>query len=215
MRQNEEFTPLRVVRKNLTDFDRCAYRVYKSPTEYITVEAATALEAFRESGIRNPLRIQRETRFMERLVDQNKFTDMEEIVETGVIMEAPQSITGHREAVPQTVSREAAFTPVQAGALTPAPSAPAMEEPHVTDVEHPPQAAPEDLPHAHAAEPPAAAVGPEQAAPAVGPAPKANESELSEADIHALLGEEGIAQAEAATAGEEGLSPDDVAKLLE
>lgn len=83
MRPTEEFTPLRIVKKNLTDSNRCAYRVYKSPEEYITVEAATALEAFRESGIANPHRILRETRFMERLVDQSKFTDREELIETG------------------------------------------------------------------------------------------------------------------------------------
>lgn len=101
MRQDEEFAPLRIVKKNVMDFDRCAYRVYKSPMEYVTVEAATALEALRESGIQNPLRIVRETRFMERLLDGNRFTDMEELIETGVVMEAPQTITGHREAVPQ------------------------------------------------------------------------------------------------------------------
>lgn len=84
MRPTEEFTPLRIVKKNLTDSNRCAYRVYKSPDEYVTVDAATALEAFRESGIANPYRILRETRFMERLVDQNKFSDREELVETGV-----------------------------------------------------------------------------------------------------------------------------------
>lgn len=100
MRQDEEFAPLRIVKKNITDFDRCAYRVYKSPAEYVTVDAATALEAFRESGIQNPLRIVRETRFMERLVDQARFTDMEELIETGFIMEAPAAITGHQEAAP-------------------------------------------------------------------------------------------------------------------
>lgn len=191
MRQNEEFTPLRVVRKNLTDFDRCAYRVYKSPTEFITVDAATALEAFRESGIQNPLRIVRETRFMERLVDQTKFTDMEELVETGVIMEAPAAITGHQEAVPQAAPREAA-TP--------------QAEPEIPAQEAVPQAAEQPAPE------PAA-----EATDAAQPAPQAEEdeaSELSEDDIHALLGEEGKAQAKAATAGDEGLSPDDVAKLL-
>lgn len=195
MRQNEEFTPLRVVRKNLTDFDRCAYRVYKSPAEFITVDAATALEAFRESGIQNPLRIVRETRFMERLVDQSKFTDMEELVETGVIMEAPAAITGHQEAVPQAAPRESTMPQT-------APEAPMPEAAPAAFVE---QAAP--APQA-ADEQPAAA-----AQPAV-PVEEDEASELSEDDIHALLGEEGKAQAKAATAGDEGLSPDDVAKLL-
>lgn len=83
MRPTEEFTPLRIVKKSLTDSNRCAYRVYKSEDEYVTVEAATALEAFRESGIAEPHRILRETRFMERLVDQSKFSENEELIETG------------------------------------------------------------------------------------------------------------------------------------
>lgn len=84
MRPEEEFAPLRIVKKNLAGSDRSMYRVYKSPTEYVSVEAATALEAFRESGIKDPHRIMRETRFMERLVDQGKFSDGEELVETGL-----------------------------------------------------------------------------------------------------------------------------------
>lgn len=197
MRQNEEFTPLRVVRKNLTDFDRCAYRVYKSPAEFITVDAATALEAFRESGIQNPLRIVRETRFMERLVDQSKFTDMEELVETGVIMEAPAAITGHQEAVPQATPRE----PTMPQTAPETPMQEAAPEAFVEQAEPLPQAEEQPAPE------PAAA----QAAPQV---EEDEASELSEDDIHALLGEEGKAQAKAATAGDEGLSPDDVAKLL-
>lgn len=103
MRPDEEFAPLSIIKKNLTDFNRCAYRVYKSPAEFVTVEAATALEAFRESGIKNPFRILRETRFMERLVDQNRFTATDELISTGFVMEPPVAITGHQEAVPQVV----------------------------------------------------------------------------------------------------------------
>jgi hypothetical protein len=87
MRPDEEFAPLRIVKKNLTDFDRSVYRVYKSPAEFVSVEAATALEAYRESGIKNPYRIMRETRFMERLIDEAKFSNMEELIETGVLVD--------------------------------------------------------------------------------------------------------------------------------
>lgn len=122
MRQDEEFSPLRVVRKNITDFDRSAYRVYKSETEFVTVEAATALEAFRESGIAKPLRIVREIRFMDRLVDQARFTDMEEIIETGMIMEKPPAAA----AAQADPTRPAA--PAQAAAPTASPPAEAVEE---------------------------------------------------------------------------------------
>lgn len=80
---DEDFTPLNVVKKNLTDFNRSAYRVYKSQHEFVTVEAATALEAMKESGVQAPLRIVREIRFMERMVSQNRFTEHEELVQTG------------------------------------------------------------------------------------------------------------------------------------
>lgn len=80
---DEDFSPLNVVKKNLTDFNRSAYRVYKNQQEFVTVEAATALEAMRESGIQAPLKIVREIRFMERMVEQNRFTAQEELVQTG------------------------------------------------------------------------------------------------------------------------------------
>lgn len=80
---DEDFSPLHVVKKNLTDFNRSAYRVYKSQNEFVTVEAATALEAMKESGVQAPLRIVREIRFMERMVTQNRFTEHEELVQTG------------------------------------------------------------------------------------------------------------------------------------
>lgn len=188
MRQDEEFAPLRIVKKNLTDFDRCAYRVYKSPAEYITVEAATALEAFRESGIQNPLRIVRETRFMERLVDQNRFTELEELIETGVIMQAPEAITGHSEPVPQAVQQSAV-----AKASVEDAAAFVTEE------------------YEAAAAPQAASPG----APAEAEVVDADDSELSEEDIHSLLGDEEKQRANDATAGEDGLSPDDVAQLLQ
>lgn len=105
MRPTEEFTPLRIIKKNLTDSNRCAYRVFKNPDEYVTVEAATALEAFRESGIANPYRILRETRFMERLVDQSKFSEREELIETGVpVKESSDGFTQHAAMQPAKLS---------------------------------------------------------------------------------------------------------------
>ena len=109
MRSDEEFSPLRIVKKNLAGSDQSIYRVYKSPTEFVSVEAATALEAFRESGIKNPYRIMRETRFMERLVDQGKFSDMEELIETGLVVDASNSPLARQEptAPPANISTDA------------------------------------------------------------------------------------------------------------
>lgn len=169
MRPDEEFAPLRIMKKNLTDFNRCAYRVYKSPSEYVTVEAATALEAFRESGIRNPLRILRETRFMERLVDQTKFTEIEELIETGVLMAPPMAITGHQEAVPQAQPRAALpseFEQQTAAQITQKPQPQSQPEPE-------PDLAPE----------------PQMAAPEAEPVPA--EQVLSEDEIAKLLGDDG------------------------
>lgn len=77
-----DFSPLHVVKKNLVDAHRSAYRVYKSPAEFVTVEAATALEALRESGIKQPVRIVREIRFMDRMLDGSRFSKEEDIVAT-------------------------------------------------------------------------------------------------------------------------------------
>lgn len=99
MRQDEEFTPLQIVKKNLLDSSRSMYRVYKSPTEFVTVEAATALEAMRESGIKAPYKIKRQIRFEDRLMGLEKLTEAEDIIET-VQMEPPLSIAGHTEPVP-------------------------------------------------------------------------------------------------------------------
>lgn len=198
MRIDEEFSPLSIVKKNLTDFNRCAYRVYKSPTEFVTVEAATALEAFRESGITNPFRILRETRFMERLVEQARFSDIEELIETGLIMEAPEAITSHKEAVPQ--AQQAA--PV-AEAATEAP----VEEAQVQDAFVESSAAPQE---------PQATPEPEmQAEPAQEAVSAEETSELSEEDVNKLLGDDAAEITDAESqAEEESLSPDDVAALL-
>lgn len=199
MRQDEEFAPLRIVRKNVTDFDRCAYRVYKSPTEYITVDAATALEAYRESGIKDPLRIVRETRFMERLLDQARFSEIEDIIETGVIMQAPQAITGHRESVPQAAPKPQAEAQAQFEPGIPSRAetahAPAAQE--QASMDNTAQDAAQDTTETAAA-----------------PQEVEDAEELSEDQIHALLGAEEQQRAQAATAGDEGLSPDDVARLL-
>ena len=110
MSEPEEFAPLRIVKKSLQGVASQSYRVYKSPTEFVTVEATTALEAFRESGIAQPLRIERESRFRERLLDQSMFADSVEIYETGeVVMGASPAITPHMQPVPQ-----AAPAPVKA-----------------------------------------------------------------------------------------------------
>jgi hypothetical protein len=211
MRQDEEFAPLRIVRKNVTDFDRCAYRVYKSSAEYITVEAATALEAYRESGIKDPLRIVRETRFMERLLDQARFSEIEDIIETGVIMQAPQAITGHREAVPQAAPKSQAEAQAQ---FQPGIPSQAEEQPQDDIIPEEAEVVASSVEPDAPQEEPAPEV---QAAPATSaPADETDDSgELSEEQIHALLGSEEQARAQAATAGDEGLSPDDVARLLD
>lgn len=173
MRPDEEFAPLRIIKKNLTDFDRCAYRVYKSHSEYVTVEAATALEAFRESGIKSPLRILRETRFMDRLVNQDKFNEVEEVIETSFVMEPPMAITGHQEPVPQAQPRAAMQEPV--AQPQPAPAFEAQSAEQITAKPSAPEPAPAP---AQMAEPAA-----EEAEPvSVG-------DELSEDDVAKLLGD--------------------------
>lgn len=77
-----DFSPLEVIKKSLTDAHRSAYRVYKGPVEFVTVDAATALEALRESGVKNPFRIVREIRFMDKMLDETRFSNDDEVVST-------------------------------------------------------------------------------------------------------------------------------------
>lgn len=200
MRPDEEFAPLSIIKKNLTDFNRCAYRVYKSPAEFVTVEAATALEAFRESGIDNPFRIQRETRFMDRLVEQGRFSDIEELIETGVIMEAPQQITGHQEPVPQAPRPESAAAADSSEPPVPAePQAPEAAEP---------TAAAEQAAMPESEEPVPSAEAQDQ------PATPAAQEELSSDDVQELLGAQKEPDASTEAGPDESLSEGDVANLL-
>ena len=100
MRQEEEFSALRIVRKGLLDSDKTMYRVYKSFEEFVSVEAASALEAFRASGINNPVKIERDIRFKDRLMKKDRLIEVDEVIET-VLMETPSAIMGHQEPVPQ------------------------------------------------------------------------------------------------------------------
>lgn len=125
MRQEEEFSSLRIMKKTLQDADKSLYRVYKGPEEFVTVEAATALEAFRESGIKNPYRIQREIKFKDRLLKQSSLLESQEVIETaggGVVMAPPAIITPHDEAIPsaKTVVPPAIEAHSEDGALSPA-----------------------------------------------------------------------------------------------
>jgi outer membrane biosynthesis protein TonB len=210
MRPDETFSPLRIVKKNISDFDRSAYRVYKSSTEYVTVDAATALEAFRESGIAKPVRILRETRFMDRLVAQSRFSELEEIIETGVMMAPPPKVAGHQEPVPQTQPKQA--QPQQA--QSPQAEKPAQSE--WTPTPPQPKAAAEPEPEPA---PEAKAVA-EDAPPSQEQAPQAGNDELSEDDIEQLLASPGdsVQSGSSATDGSgesDELSEEEIAKLLD
>lgn len=68
----EIFEPLKVVKRQLQDVNQSRYRVYKSAEEYVTVEAATALEAIQESGVQEPLKVERVMQFQDRLLEQQR-----------------------------------------------------------------------------------------------------------------------------------------------
>lgn len=159
---DEDFSPLNVVKKNLTDFNRSAYRVYKSPQEFVTVEAATALEAMRESGVQAPLKIVREIRFMDRMVEQNRFTAQEELVQTGR--------NGARK---HDTALAAALAEVQAGAFSDssAPSHTIVQPEEAITVTSP-----------------EAIIPPEVEATVLPPEPAGDSEDLSPEDVAALLG---------------------------
>ena len=110
MRDTNEFSPLQVERQTLIGDGRAAYRVYKNAKEFILVEANTALEAFRGSGIDNPLKIEREMRFRDRLLDHSVFaqhaSSTEELTspsQKAYVIDAPSTVTS------QHIEADAAF----------------------------------------------------------------------------------------------------------
>lgn len=136
MSSTEEFSPLRIVKKCLQDQQTDAYRVYKNQAEFVTVEAATAMEACRLSGIAQPLRISRVTRFKERLFDQSKFSETIEMFEIGSMMEKLATITGLAEGLP-VAPPAAAAPPPPPPAIEPVIAEPApMSEPIVDHARH-------------------------------------------------------------------------------
>lgn len=129
MSVTEEFSSLSIARKCLQNDETGAYRVYKTLAEYVTVEAATAMEACRMSGISQPLRIQRVTRFKERLLDQSKFSETVEMFEIGPGMDKLAQMAGLADELISHVAAPPAPPPApEAPAPAPAPIAAEMPE---------------------------------------------------------------------------------------
>ena len=71
MNQNETMHSIKLPRKVLQPGLAQRYRVYKTPKEYITVEASTASEAFRLSELVSCFRIVKETVVLEDMLGQS------------------------------------------------------------------------------------------------------------------------------------------------
>lgn len=58
--------------KSIEEKTAKGYKVYKTPTEFVSVEAATAFEAIEKSGIKNPYKVEKQG-----IVHKTLFTDNE------------------------------------------------------------------------------------------------------------------------------------------
>lgn len=217
MRPGEEFEPLRIQKKHLLDSDKCRYRVYKTPIEFVTVEAATALQAIAESGIARPARVVRELRFMERLMDNQRIVGGEEFVETCELeMGQPEIIQPHQEAVPSTAAEPAAPQRQNAASAASFAKLPLRSAPAPAASTPTPSA--ETTPRAEAMASPAIDGGGEDwedALIAEGDAKRAEAPQLSADEVQHLLGDKSAQVEEAKVEEESPLSPDEIAKLLD
>lgn len=71
----EGFQPLPFPCRSFVGGGASHYRVYSSATEFVSVEAETAVEALKSSGVPTPLRIQREIRGREVLIDRKRMLE--------------------------------------------------------------------------------------------------------------------------------------------
>lgn len=65
----EPFESLELPHKEVPHLMGVRYRVYSDATNYQQIEAANALEALQKSGLSNPVRIERDTIFLHRIID--------------------------------------------------------------------------------------------------------------------------------------------------
>ena len=68
----EEFAELSIPKRSLANKDSgMKYRVYTDPHNFMMVNADTALEAIRKSGINNPFRIIRDSTYYEKMLSED------------------------------------------------------------------------------------------------------------------------------------------------
>ena len=78
-----EFTSLKIRRRLLGAGGACKYRIYRSHSDFITLEARTATEACKVSGIKRPYKIVRVSPSSMKMLDSKVFEGgLEDVVET-------------------------------------------------------------------------------------------------------------------------------------
>lgn len=72
---NERFEELALPRKDLPNLVGTHYRVYSRDGQFVRVEAINALEAIKKSNMQDIKRIERDTIYLNRIVDMSKMVD--------------------------------------------------------------------------------------------------------------------------------------------
>lgn len=81
MKRFSDLAPVSLRRRRLADPDGSSYRVYKADGSFVAVQAPTAAEAFRMSGVDRALRIVRDTPYRYPLLDGSFFTGSDTVME--------------------------------------------------------------------------------------------------------------------------------------
>ncbi len=98
MHNSNVFLPLRIRRHMMVGTDKSQYRVYRKGGDFVTLEARSALEAFRGSGFGDAERIVRVTKHLFGTVDRAAMTEAREYVETS--LEGPANVISIDEPPP-------------------------------------------------------------------------------------------------------------------
>ena len=91
-------------RKDLPNLVGTHYRVYSRDGQFVRVEAVNALEAINKSNVQDILRIERDTIYLNRIVDMSKMVDS---VAKKVVMAPEEPAVKAAEPVAQAVEEKA------------------------------------------------------------------------------------------------------------
>ncbi len=110
--QEIQFEDVVFPKRNLASADAKAkrYKVYKTSTEFLIIDASSALEAVRRSGILNPDKVETYNESQEQMLPEEKLTQVEEskdLADAKILLNLGIDVSGLIETDDETTFPEA------------------------------------------------------------------------------------------------------------